>query len=84
MRTQLPFALFATAVACSLATAPAHARARVFAASYGVGEGTGLGLSISHDIVNFAIRDTIVVNNDLNGILRDIFRRDIRKSRSTR
>jgi len=35
MRTQLPFALLATAVACSFATAPAHARARVFVASYG-------------------------------------------------
>ena len=35
MRTQLPFVLIATALACSLATAPAHARARVFVASYG-------------------------------------------------
>jgi hypothetical protein len=35
MRTQLPFALLATALACSLGTAPAHARARVFVASYG-------------------------------------------------
>ena len=35
MRTQLPFALLATAVACSFVTAPAHARARVFVASYG-------------------------------------------------
>jgi len=35
MRTRIPFALLATALACSLATAPAHARARVFVASYG-------------------------------------------------
>jgi len=35
MRTQLPFALLATALACSLATAPANARARVIVASYG-------------------------------------------------
>src|SRR5215831_17548164 len=35
MRTQLPFALLATAVACSFVTAPANARARVFVASYG-------------------------------------------------
>jgi len=35
MRTQLSFALLATALACSLASAPAHARARVFVASYG-------------------------------------------------
>src|SRR6516165_6279313 len=35
MRTQLPFVLIATALACSLATAPAQARARVFVASYG-------------------------------------------------
>jgi hypothetical protein len=35
MRTQLPFALLATAVACSFVTTPAHARARVFVASYG-------------------------------------------------
>jgi len=35
MRTRIPFALLATAIACSLATAPAHARARVFVASYG-------------------------------------------------
>src|SRR6516164_1510496 len=35
MRTQLLFALIATALVCSLATAPAHARARVFVASYG-------------------------------------------------
>ena len=35
MRTQLPVALLATALACSLATAPANARARVFVASYG-------------------------------------------------
>src|SRR6516162_11875979 len=35
MRTQLPFVLIATALACSLATTPANARARVFVASYG-------------------------------------------------
>jgi hypothetical protein len=35
MRTQLPLALLAATLACSLATAPAHARARVFVASYG-------------------------------------------------
>jgi hypothetical protein len=35
MRTRIPFALLATALACSLGTAPAHARARVFVASYG-------------------------------------------------
>src|SRR5215472_16479947 len=35
MRTQLPVALLATALACSLATTPANARARVFVASYG-------------------------------------------------
>ena len=35
MRTQLPFTLLATALACSLGTAPAQARARVFVASYG-------------------------------------------------
>ena len=35
MRTQLPFALLATALACSLGTAPANARARTFVASYG-------------------------------------------------
>ena len=36
MRTQLPFALLATALACSLFTAPAQAqRARTFVASYG-------------------------------------------------
>jgi hypothetical protein len=35
MRTQLPFVLIATALACSLTAAPAHARARVFVASYG-------------------------------------------------
>ena len=35
MRTQLPFAVLAAALACSLATTPAHARARVFVASYG-------------------------------------------------
>jgi hypothetical protein len=35
MRTAIPLAVLATALACSLATAPAHARARVFVASYG-------------------------------------------------
>jgi len=35
MRTQLPFALLAITLACSLASPPAHARARVFVASYG-------------------------------------------------
>jgi len=35
MRIQLPFALLAIVLACSLASAPAHARARVFVASYG-------------------------------------------------
>ena len=35
MRTQLPFALIATAFAFSLHAAPAQARARVFVASYG-------------------------------------------------
>ena len=35
MRTQLPFALLATALACTLASTAAHARARVFVASYG-------------------------------------------------
>ena len=35
MRTQLPLAVLATALACSVASAPAYARARVFVASYG-------------------------------------------------
>jgi hypothetical protein len=35
MRIRIPFALLASALACSLATAPANARARVFVASYG-------------------------------------------------
>jgi hypothetical protein len=35
MRTQLPFAVLAAALACSLFTVSAHARARVFVASYG-------------------------------------------------
>ena len=35
MRTQLPFAVLATVLICSLASAPAHARARTFVASYG-------------------------------------------------
>jgi len=35
MRTQIPFVLIATALACSLATTPANARARTFVASYG-------------------------------------------------
>src|SRR6516164_2080263 len=35
MRIQLPFALVATALVCSVASVPAHARARVFVASYG-------------------------------------------------
>jgi hypothetical protein len=35
MRTQLPFALLATALACTLTSTAAHARARVFVASYG-------------------------------------------------
>src|SRR6516225_1822563 len=35
MRTQLPFALLATTLACTLASTAAHARARVFVASYG-------------------------------------------------
>jgi hypothetical protein len=35
MRIQIPFAVLATVLACSLATAPANARARVFVASYG-------------------------------------------------
>jgi hypothetical protein len=35
MRTQLPLAVLAAALACSLFTAPAHARARVVVASYG-------------------------------------------------
>ena len=41
MRTQLPAALLATAVACSVFAAPAQAlRARVFVASYGTDSGT--------------------------------------------
>jgi hypothetical protein len=35
MRTRIPFALLATALACTLASTAAHARARVFVASYG-------------------------------------------------
>jgi hypothetical protein len=35
MPVRIPFALLATALACSLFTAPAQARARVFVASYG-------------------------------------------------
>jgi hypothetical protein len=35
MRTAIPLAVLATALACSLVSAPAHARARVFVASYG-------------------------------------------------
>jgi len=35
MRTQLPFALLATTLACTLASTAAHARARVFVASFG-------------------------------------------------
>jgi hypothetical protein len=35
MRTQLSFALLATALAYSLATVPANARTRTFVASYG-------------------------------------------------
>ena len=35
MRTQLPFAVLAAAVVCSLFTVSAHARARTFVASYG-------------------------------------------------